>query len=288
VGEAIRPSRYPYYVAYVRDPRLRDELSREIRKGLADGTIKGILEKYGLWDADQEGLAKVGESWPPPESPRSTPTWRFAWQLTLAARYTVGLAVLSFPIAIVVGLLIAVGRLYGPWLVRAPLAVYVEVIRGTPLLLQLIFLFYFLPEVGLKLPAFAAGVLGLALNYAAYEAEIYRAGLLAIPRGQMEAALSLGMTPVTALWRVIVPQAVRIVVPPVTNDFIALFKDTAVCSVIAVHELTQEYQSLANTNPNRMGELAVMAGLLYLIMSYPLSLLARWLESRQERQKAVA
>jgi len=217
-----------------------------------------------------------------------TPSSRFALRLALAARYTFWLAALAFPLAVTLGLSIAVGRLYGPWIVRVPLAVYVEVIRGTPLLLQLVFLFYFLPEMGIVLPAFAAGVLGLALNYAAYEAEIYRAGLLAIPRGQTEAALALGMTPATALWRILVPQAVRIVIPPVTNDFIALFKDTAVCSVIAVHELTQEYQSLANTNPNRMAELALMTAVLYLAMSYPLSLLARWLELRQEKEKVAA
>ena len=101
----------------------------------------------------------------------------------------------------------------------------------------------------MSLPEFWAGVLGLAINYSAYEAENYRAGLLAIPRGQMEAALSLGMSTRTALRRVIIPQAVRIVIPPVTNDFIALFKDTSVCSMIAVVELTGMYRFLFNEPP---------------------------------------
>lgn len=288
VGEAVRPGKYPYYVGFVLDPVLRDDLSRAITQGLRDGTVRAILEKYGLWDADQADLLQVGESWPPPESPRRPSLASFAWQLLLAARYTVLLAVLSFPLAVVIGLLTAVGRLYGPWLAAFPLTVYVEVIRGTPLVLQLVFLYYFLPYAGVKLDAFTAGVLGLALNYAAYEAEIYRAGLLAIPRGQMEAALALGMSPATALWRIIVPQAVRLVVPPVTNDFIALFKDTAVCSIVAVHELTQQYRTFAVNNPSRMAELALLTAGLYLLMSYPLSLLARWLEHRQERGKVAA
>jgi polar amino acid transport system substrate-binding protein len=123
-------------------------------------------------------------------------------------------------------------------------------------------------------------VLGLGINYSAYEAENYRAGLLAIPRGQMEAALALGMTPWTALRRVIIPQAVRIVIPPVTNDFIALFKDTSVCSVIAVTELTGRYNQLYNNHPRLVLELGLMTAALYLLMSYPLSLAARRLERR--------
>src|SRR5207302_2774236 len=140
--------------------------------------------------------------------------------------------------------LVALGRVYGPGWVAAPLGVYVEVLRGTPLLLQLYFVFYLIPQVVpfLTLTPLAAGIIGLAVNYSAYEAENYRAGLLAIPGGQMEAALALGMSTWTALRRVIIPQAVRMVIPPVTNDFISLFKDTSICSVIAVTELTNRYR----------------------------------------------
>ena len=137
----------------------------------------------------------------------------------------------------------------------------------------------------LALPALAldplyAGIIGLAINYSAYEAENYRAGLRAIPRGQMEAALSLGMTRLTALRRVVIPQAVRIVIPPVTNDFIALFKDTSVCSVILITELTRKYNELYNFNRDLVVELAFITAGLYLLMSYPMSLLARYLENR--------
>jgi polar amino acid transport system substrate-binding protein len=181
----------------------------------------------------------------------------------------------------VAGLSIAVGRLYGPRWLRPPLVWYVELVRGTPLVLQLYLIFFLLPELGLSLPALAAAILGLAINYSAYEAEIYRAGLQAIPRGQMEAALSLGMSRWTALRRIIVPQAVRIVIPPVTNDFIALFKDSAVCSVITVVELSKEYYIHARST-GAVVELGLVTALLYLAMSYPLSIFVRHVERRLE------
>ena len=124
------------------------------------------------------------------------------------------------------------------------------------------------------------GILGLAINYSAYEAENYRAGLLAVPKGQLEAALALGFTRWTAIRRVVVPQAVRIVLPPVTNDFIALFKDTSVCSAIMITELTRKYNELYNFNRSLIVELALITAGLYLLMSYPLGVLARYLERR--------
>src|SRR5207237_10856088 len=156
------------------------------------------------------------------------------------------------PLAVAIGLLVALGRVYGRGWLRAPLTAYVEVVRGTPLLLQLYFIhFGIVPRLGLPddvlgyAPTISA-IAGLSLNYAAYEAEIYRAGLLAIPVGQMEAALALGLTRWQAIWHVVVPQAVRLVIPPVTNDFINLFKDTSVCSVIAVEELSKRYNISVN------------------------------------------
>jgi polar amino acid transport system substrate-binding protein len=163
------------------------------------------------------------------------------------------------------------------------LSAYVEIMRGTPLYIQLLTIYYVLPPVfGIRFDPITAAILGLALNYAAYEAEIYRAGLLAIPKGQMEAALALGMTRATAVRRIIVPQAVRLVVPPVTNDFIALFKDTSITSIIAVHELAKEYYIQVNST-NAHLELAAVVALLYLAMSYPLSRLARRLEKQVPR-----
>jgi polar amino acid transport system substrate-binding protein len=129
-----------------------------------------------------------------------------------------------------------------------------------------------------------SGLLGLGMNYAAYEAELYRAGISAVPKGQMEAALSLGMTTGTAVKRVILPQAFRIALPGVTNDFIALFKDSSLVSVIAMVELTKTYSILA-ASTLRFFELGLIVALLYFAMSYPLSLLAKRLEDRLKRSK---
>jgi polar amino acid transport system substrate-binding protein len=200
---------------------------------------------------------------------------------------TLLLACGSFPLAVVLGLAVAIGRLYGPVPLRPLLTAYVELLRGTPLMLQLYAIFFLLPQAGLALPALAAAILGLALNYSAYEAEIYRAGLKAVPAGQFEAALSLGLSRWQALRHVIVPQAVRIVMPPVTSDFIALFKDTSVCSVITVVELTKRYSVLA-LSTGRIVELAAVTALLYLAMSWPLALLSRWFERRLERPAGAA
>ena len=141
-------------------------------------------------------------------------------------------------------------------------------------------IFYLLPQIGLPILPIPAAILGLAVNYSAYEAEIYRAGILAVPRGQMEAALALGMSTSQAVRRIILPQAMRIVIPPVTNDFIALFKDTSVCSVITVMELTGAY-SVQRNDTLATAELAAMTALLYLAMSVPLAQLARQIERRQ-------
>ena len=139
------------------------------------------------------------------------------------------------------------------------------------------------PEFAAWFTPFLCGVLGLAINYSAYEAENYRAGLQAIPTGQIEAALSLGMARRTAICRIVVPQAVRLVIPPVTNDFIALFKDTSVCSAILITELTRKYNELYNFNRDLIVELVFITAGLYLLMSYPLAIVARRLEQRLNR-----
>jgi polar amino acid transport system substrate-binding protein len=207
--------------------------------------------------------------------------------LLQSAGLTVLLSLLSFPLAIAVGLMVAVGRLYGPRWMSLPLRMYVEFLRGTPLMLQLYFIFFVLPEAGIAIPAFWTGVLGLAINYSAYESEIYRAGLQAIPPGQLEAALSLGMARSAAIRRILVPQAVRIVVPPVVNDFIALFKDTSVCSVITLVELTKRF-SILSLSTQATIELMVMTGLLYLAMSYPMSMVSRRLELSLGSERGAA
>lgn len=279
VGPAIEPG---YFVLYVRpdDVQLRQHLNDALRAAVHDGTLRRIAKKYGLWNDDQKELENVADHWPP-EMPEPEQTFSdYVLLLTRAACITILLALLAMPLAMLIGLLVAIGRLYGPRWLDWILLIYVELLRGTPVLMQLFVIYYLLPEIGVKIDAFWAGMLGLAINYSAYEAENYRAGLLAIPRGQMEAALALGMSKLTALRRIVVPQAVRLVIPPVTNDFISLFKDTSVCSVIAVVELTSRYRSLMVNHPQYMLRLGLVTALLYLLMSYPLSLAARRLEKR--------
>jgi polar amino acid transport system substrate-binding protein len=297
------PAGYGYYVILTRpgDDELRAKLNDAIRKAIRTGWLRELYQKYHIWNAAQQRLSYLADQpWPmvadeldaeaeyhPPVAPSF---WGILDKLARAAGMTLFLAFASFPLAVLLGMAVAIGRVYGPRFVRLPLAVYVEVLRGTPLLLQLFVIFYLLPQVGelagsewlkhaLSLNKYAAAILGLALNYSAAEAENYRAGLLAVPRGQMEAALALGLTRLAAIRRVILPQAVRIVIPPVTNDFIALFKDTAVCSTIMIVELTGLYYQY-KIYPNLVIELALAVAALYLLMSYPLAVLARTLEWR--------
>jgi polar amino acid transport system substrate-binding protein len=296
VKQAGAPVDKGYYVMYLRqgDEALRDALNEGLRAAIADGRLKAIYDKYGLWNANQATLADPAVQ-NEPEKQRPADIGMGHWEivglnlpvLLRAARMTVFLSVASMPLAIALGLLIALGRLYGPALIRAPLALYVELVRGTPLLLQLYFLhFGIIPNLGLPdsiraETAIISSIAALALNYAAYESEIYRAGLLAIPIGQMEAALALGLSRRQALWHVIIPQAMRLVVPPVTNDFINLFKDTSICSVIAVAELSKQYNIIVNRSPQAFAELGITAAALYMLMSFPLSILSRYLERKQ-------
>jgi len=274
-----------WYVIYTRadDGALRERIDACLVQGLTDGSLRSIYARYGLWNDEQVGLVERAHEWPPPRvalAGSSDEGPRFWTLLGRAALTTIALACLSMPIAIALGLAVAVGRAYGPRWIAWPLSGYVELLRGTPLLLQLYVIYYLLPTWGLRMPEFWAGVLGLSINYSAYEAENYRAGLGAVPRGQMEAALALGLGKFRALRRVVLPQALRIVIPPVTNDFVALFKDTSVCSVIAVVELTGMYNRLYNNHPGRVLELGLATAVLYFGMSYPVSLLARRYERR--------
>jgi polar amino acid transport system permease protein/polar amino acid transport system substrate-binding protein len=292
-----------FYVILTRpgDKQLRAQIDTALRNAIQNGTLEQIYRRYGLWNDDQERLWFWSQQpWPPgldqfsqTDQGKGVDAGSVKWpevleMLGLAASRTILLAIASFPIAILLGLLIAIARLYGPVWLRIPCTAYVEIIRGTPLLLQLFLLFYVLPTAfpGLHMAPIVAGIIGLAINYSAYEAENFRAGLQAIPKGQMEAALALGISPLLTVRKIIVPQAVRIVIPPITNDFIALFKDTSVCSVILITELSRQYNVLYNNHREYILVFAAMTAAIYLLLSYPLSLLARYVERRFKKGKA--
>jgi polar amino acid transport system substrate-binding protein len=189
--------------------------------------------------------------------------------------------VLAMVIAVALGAFIAAGRVYGGRVSRGALAAYVEIVRGTPLLLQLFVIYYGLSGV-VRLPAFLAALLGLGLNYAAYEAEIYRGALQAVPRAQLEAARTLGLSELQVFRLVRGPQAMRLALAPVTNDFVALLKDSSLVSVITVIELTKQTAIYA-TNAGSWVVPGLLCSGLYLAMSLPLGGLSRRLERRWSR-----
>jgi polar amino acid transport system substrate-binding protein len=181
-------------------------------------------------------------------------------------------------LAVVVGVAIASGRVYGPPFARAVLTAYVEIVRGTPVLLQLFVLYYGIASV-VRLPAFAAALLGLGLNYAAYESEIYRAALEAVSVTQLEAARVLGFSEGQILRLIRGPQAFRFALAPMTNDFVALLKDSSLVSVLTVMELTKQTQIFA-ANIGSWVVPGALCAAMYLVLSLPLSMMARRLERR--------
>lgn len=181
---------------------------------------------------------------------------------------TIRLALVSEACILAFGLIVALLRISRIRIFRAAAAVYIDVIRGMPLILQIVIIYFGLGHLGIGLSKFAAGVLALTICYAAYEAEIFRAGILSIHKGQMEAARSLGMGYFKAMRYIILPQAIRRVIPPLSNEFIALLKDTSLVSVIALSEVFQRGRELMGTKANVTPLVGV--ALCYLIITIPL------------------
>ncbi|WP_429140696.1 amino acid ABC transporter permease [Aeromonas allosaccharophila] len=202
------------------------------------------------------------------------------WPLLSAGLiFTVPLTLITFVLGILLGLLVALARLYGPTPLVALVRFYVWLIRGTPLLVQLFLIFYGLPSAGIVLDAFTAAVIGFTLNIGAYSSEIIRATLAAIPKGQWEAAYSIGMNWPLVMWRVILPQAARIAVPPLSNTFISLVKDTSLAAAVTVPELFQAAQRLASVTYEPL-ILYIETAIIYLMFSSVLSTLQDRLERK--------
>jgi polar amino acid transport system substrate-binding protein len=257
----------------------------------ATARFERILRKWQVWNDDQPPLhARVlaGDPIPPvvgldtSDAVSGRLRWdaarRYLPSLLRASVVTIVLSCLSMFLAVALGVGIASGRVYGNATVRALLTGYVELARGTPILLQLFVLYYGI-AAAIRLPAFAAAFLGLALNYAAYESEIYRSALEAIGRGQLEAARTLGFSEWQILRLIRGPQAFRLALAPMTNDFVALLKDSSLVSVLTVVELTKQTQIFA-ANLGSWVVPGALCAALYLAMSLPLSALARRLEER--------
>ena len=290
-----------HYVAVLapRNAALRDTVNGILLGAMRDGTLERIFRKWSVWNDDQPALYArllAGQPIPPvsevaggpanltnaasPGNPASA--WesalRYLPSLLRASLVTIVLSCLSMALAVALGVLIASGRVYGARPMRAALLGYVEVMRGTPILLQLFVLYYGL-ATAVRLPAFVAALLGLALNYAAYESEIYRSALEAVSTGQLEAARTLGLSELQVLTLVRGPQAFRLALAPMTNDFVALLKDSSLVSVLTVMKLTKQTQIFA-TNLGSWVIPGTLCAALYLAMSLPLSAMARRLELR--------
>jgi polar amino acid transport system permease protein len=208
-------------------------------------------------------------------------------QLLTAAGGTLRMAALAYTLAIVAGLLVALALLSRHRPLAAAARWYVELIRGTPALTQLFLLYFGLASAGIVLPALFTAVVGLGMNYAAYMAEVYRAGIAAVHRGQREAALAIGMTNALAMRSIVLPQAIRIIVPPMVNYAVSLLKDTSVASLISAPELMLRARDLSSEYFTPM-ELYLLAGAIYLAMAYPLAKAAGWLELRMGRGRVAS
>ena len=204
----------------------------------------------------------------------------------VGVRNTIIYCVSAFPLALLLGLILALmssSRII--WL-RGPARIYIEIIRGTPFIVQLFILYYAVGAILLTVNlevldnAWSAGIAILAINYSAYEAEVFRAGFLSVDRGQTEAALSLGLTSFQNFFRIILPQAVPLMIPPFVNDFIYMLKDSAIVSVIAGTELTSVLNTWVTHHGSNPIPLYALAIVLYLLLSLPTSYAARYFERR--------
>lgn len=203
-----------------------------------------------------------------------------------AIKYTIPLTLISFSIGLILALLTAIMRLSKSFIVRAPAAVYVSAIRGTPLLVQLFIIFYGLPSLNLTIDPFPSAVIAFSLNVGAYASEIIRASILSISKGQWEAGYTIGMTQNTVLKRIILPQATRVSVPPLSNTFISLVKDTSLASLILVTELFRRAQEIAAVTYDFM-LIYIEAAILYWVICFLLSLVQQVIEKRLERYTAT-
>jgi His/Glu/Gln/Arg/opine family amino acid ABC transporter permease subunit len=222
---------------------LLPELNKALDELRADGTLASISQKY--LNANASGAPQSGEA---PQAPRSTGKLILdnLWPLAKAAiTGTIPLTIISFVVGLVIALAVALARLSSNVVVSNLARFYISIIRGTPLLVQLFIVFFALPQFGVKIDPFPAAVIAFSLNVGGYAAEIIRAAILSIPKGQWEAAETIGLNYVGALRRIILPQATRVAVPPLSNTLISLVKDTSLASTILVTELLREAQRIA-------------------------------------------
>ena len=265
------------------DAALRDQADQALADLADDGTLKKISEDYfaadvtvpNEADVEVEGSDKGRSTWDVVGDTAGPMLWG-------VLKGTIPLTVISFLVGLVIALAAALARLSSIRLFDIPARIYISVIRGTPLLVQLFIVFYGLPELGIKMPGFLAACLALSLNVGGYAAEVIRASILSVPRGQFEAATTIGMDYAQGLRRIVLPQAARIAVPPLSNTLLSLVKDTSLASVVLVTELFREADVAAQLSTDFMA-LYCLAALYYWVICYLLTLGQHGLEKRLKR-----
>lgn len=199
-----------------------------------------------------------------------------------AITYTLPLAIITFAVGLVIAFFTALARIFGNKLLSGIAKTYVSIIRGTPLLVQLFIIFYGLPTIGLTIDPFPSAIIGFSLNVGAYASEIIRAAILSTPKVQWEAAYSIGMTRSQALRRIILPQASRVAIPPLSNSFIGLIKDTSLASLILVTEMFRRAQEIAATNYEFLFVYS-LAALIYWMICFIFTIIQGRIEGRLDR-----
>ncbi len=298
VGDPVGKMRYGIAVSRT-NPALRDELDRALSLMLKNGELERILSKWNLIhpfvvtelglhaslenDTTEHGKVAAIAGSAPGLRERMQRYWNLLPLLLRGALTSLQISILAMVVAVAFGLLLSLSRLYGNKPASLAAQTTIEILRGTPLLIQLYLIFFGLPHLGIKLEPFWAAILGLGLNYGAYEAENYRAGIESVPRSQIEAANALALSSRQRFVHVIFPQAWRVILPPMTNDFISLIKDSSLVSVITMVELTTVYSQLASTYFDHLG-LGIVVAVLYFALGYPFVRLARKLETNLKRK----
>lgn len=205
-------------------------------------------------------------------------------QLLRGLWMTIALGVVSIAIGITVGLIVSLIRLYAPKPLQLLMVAYIDIMRAMPMLVVLILIYYALPFVGISFSAWWSAILGFSIVLAAYSAEVFRSGIESVPRGQFEAAAALGIPFLITLYKVVLPQAIRIVIPPTTSNCVSMFKDTSLASTVALPELLKEGQNAQGlyANPSPL----IMAALIYIILLWPMVRLVSVLEKRFKSERA--
>ncbi len=202
-----------------------------------------------------------------------------------ASWLTIYLSFVSFVIALFIGVIVGTLRsLKTNYFIKFLISSYIEIFRGTPLLIQLFFIYYGLPQIGITMSSHQAAIIGLSLNFGAYMAEIVRAGIQAIPKGQYEASNSLGLSKIQMFIHIIYPQALKIVLPPLTNTYASILKDSSLVSVLSITELTRAGQ-LIYVRTYEPFEIYLTLGVFYFIMTYTIAIFAKHLERKVNRTK---